>query len=95
MNDQALSDGDARARHACAGPTGEAGDAVEENGGRGSRRGHRRLAARRYDLLIHLTESWRGAWLARVLRPRWAVAPEHGSGGRRWRNSFTHLVPDA
>lgn len=54
---------------------------------------YRRLAARRYDLLIHLTESWRGAWLARVLRPRWTVAPEHASGGRRWRNSFTHLVP--
>lgn len=54
---------------------------------------YRRLAARRYDLIIHLTESWRGAWLARALRVRWAVAPRHARGGRRWRGSFTHLVP--
>lgn len=54
---------------------------------------YRRLAARRYDLLIHLTESWRGAWLARSLRARWAVAPERRGAGRRWRNSFSHLVP--
>ena len=53
---------------------------------------YRRLAARRYDLLIHLTESWRGAWLTRGLRPRWAVALEHRGGGKRWRKCFTHLV---
>ena len=53
----------------------------------------RGLAARRYDLLIHLSESWRGAWLARALGARWAVAPARRTGGRRWRNSFTHLVP--
>jgi len=54
---------------------------------------YRRLAARRYDLLIHLSESWRGAWLARSLGARWAVAPERRGAGRRWRNSFSHLVP--
>lgn len=53
---------------------------------------YRRLAARRYDLLIHLSESWRGAWLARMLGARWAVAPEHRGGGKRWRNSFSHLA---
>ncbi len=54
---------------------------------------YRRLAARRYDLLVHLTESWRGAWLARSLGARWTVAPERRSAGRRWRSSFSHLVP--
>ena len=53
----------------------------------------RRLAARHYDLMIHLTENWRGAWLARALALRWAVAPERSDAGRCWRNSFTHLVP--
>ena len=56
---------------------------------------YRRLAARRYDLLIHLTESWRGAWLARALRARWAVAPERKGAGRHWRASFSHLAPRA
>ena len=56
---------------------------------------YRRLAARRYDLLIHLSESWRGAWLARSLGARWTVAPQRKPDGRRWRNSFSHLVPGA
>ncbi len=51
----------------------------------------RRLAARRYDLLVTLTEHPRGASLARLLRPRYAVAPEQPGRGRLWRNSFTHL----
>ena len=54
---------------------------------------YRRLATRRYDLLIHLSESWRGAWLARSLGARWAVAPERRNAGRWWRTSFSHLVP--
>jgi len=33
------------------------------------------LRERRYDLLIHLTEQPRGAWLARGLAPRYSVAP--------------------
>lgn len=53
------------------------------------------LRARRYDLIVHLTDSWRGAWLVRCLRPRLSVAgfsplrPPH----KFWRNSFTHLAP--
>lgn len=53
------------------------------------------LRARRYDLLIQLTESWRGAWLARTLQPRFSVAvfspllPPHPF----WANAFTHLAP--
>ena len=51
----------------------------------------RTLQRRRYDLLLHLTEHPRGAWLARALRPRFAVAPKLAHRGRFWRTSFTHL----
>ncbi len=48
--------------------------------------------ARRYDLLIHLTEHPRGAMLARLLRPRYRVAREFAAKrGKVWRGSFTHL----
>jgi heptosyltransferase-3 len=49
------------------------------------------LRARRYDLLVSLTEHPRGAWLARLLGVRHAVAPEQPHRGRLWRASFTHL----
>ncbi len=49
------------------------------------------LRARRYDLVIHLTEHPRGAWLTRLLGPRWSVAAKKGGRGDFWRNSFTHL----
>ena len=49
----------------------------------------RRLRAARYDLLVHLTDHPRGAWLARALRVRASVAPRRG--GRWWRSSFSHL----
>lgn len=52
------------------------------------------LRERRYDLVVHLTDHRRGAWLARSLKPRHAVAPrlrdESGLAGRFWRSSFTH-----
>ena len=51
----------------------------------------RALRARRYDLLVNLTEHPRGAWLARLLGPRWSVAPEQPHRGRLWHRSFTHL----
>src|SRR5947199_396270 len=51
----------------------------------------RELGARHYDLLVHLTEHPRGATLARLLRPRYAVARERSDAGRWWRRSFTHL----
>jgi heptosyltransferase-3 len=51
----------------------------------------RALRARGYDLLVNLTEHPRGAWLARLLAPRWSVAPEQAHRGRLWRSSFTHL----
>src|ERR1051325_6686891 len=48
------------------------------------------LRARRYDLLIHLTESYRGALLAQWLAPRVSVAQNYGQRGRFWHGSFTH-----
>ncbi len=50
----------------------------------------RQLRARRYDLLVHLSEHPRGAWLARALGPRIAVAPDHPDKPRFWKRSFTH-----
>jgi lipopolysaccharide heptosyltransferase III len=47
------------------------------------------LRSRRYQLLVHLTDHWRGAWLAQALRPRWSVAPARASAFWRW--SFSHL----
>jgi heptosyltransferase-3 len=55
----------------------------------------RALRARRYDLLVHLTEHPRGAWLRRVLGVRYSVAPIVRTRGRWWSKSFTHLYPIA
>ena len=58
---------------------------------------YRALRSRRYDLLVHLSDQVRGAWLARLLGCRYAVAPERAAGraaGRRfWKHSFTHRFP--
>jgi heptosyltransferase-3 len=51
------------------------------------------LKARRYDLLVHLSEQPRGAWLARLLGARWSVAPAMPHRGAFWKRSFTHLYP--
>jgi heptosyltransferase-3 len=49
------------------------------------------LRARRYDLVLHLSVHTRGAWLVRLLRPRWSVAPRFRDGF--WANSFSLLYP--
>ena len=49
------------------------------------------LKARRYDLLIHLTEHRRGMWLAKTLKPRFAVAPQFRNRDALWDESFTHF----
>ena len=51
------------------------------------------LRSRNYDLLVHLTEQPRGAWLARALGVRYSVAPAVPDRGRFWARSFTHLYP--
>ena len=57
----------------------------------------RALRARRYDLVVHLTEHPRGAWLSRIAGARWSVAPERERAGWFWRSCFTHrfLLPRA
>jgi heptosyltransferase-3 len=51
------------------------------------------LCGRRYDLLVHLSEHPRGAWLARSLGARHSVAHDFGRKANAWKKSFTHLVP--
>jgi heptosyltransferase-3 len=53
----------------------------------------RALRARHYDLIVHLTEHPRGAWLTRLLRPRYAVGRELLRPHWLWRTSFTHYYP--
>jgi heptosyltransferase III len=53
----------------------------------------RRLRARRFDLLVHLTEHPRGLHLARLLRPRWSVTRERQTHAALWRRHFTHFYP--
>ena len=48
------------------------------------------LRARRYDLVVHLTEHPRGAWLVRLLKPRYSVGRHLEHAHRLWRSSFTH-----
>lgn len=51
------------------------------------------LRRRRYDLVIHLTEHWRGAWLARLLGARWAATYKVPGRNRFWQFSFSHHIP--
>ena len=51
------------------------------------------LRARRFDLIVHLSEQPRGAWLARALGARYSVAPAVPGRGSLWAKSFTHLFP--
>ena len=46
------------------------------------------LRARQYQLVVHLTDHWRGAWLAALLRPTWSVAP--AVDNPVWRRAYTH-----
>ena len=49
------------------------------------------LRARRYDLIVHLTEHRRGRWLTRLLKPRYAVAPRVRKDEASWAATFSHL----
>lgn len=50
------------------------------------------LRSRRYDLLVHLTDHPRGAWLSWLLGPRWSVSYERPGRQRWWKRSFSHLA---
>jgi heptosyltransferase-3 len=54
---------------------------------------HAAMRARSYNLIVHLSEHPRGAWLARSLGARYAVAHDFPRKHRAWKQSFTHLVP--
>jgi heptosyltransferase-3 len=49
------------------------------------------LRSRRYDLIIHLTDHPRGAWISRFCGVRWAVARRVGGRGAWWSKAFTHF----
>lgn len=51
------------------------------------------LRERRYELVVHLSEHPRGAWLARSLGARHAIAFDFPRKSRLWRASFSHLAP--
>ncbi len=53
----------------------------------------RSMQARRYDLIVHLTEHPRGAMLCQLLGPRWSVARSQPDRGWFWKKSFTHRYP--
>lgn len=52
-----------------------------------------RLRARRYDLLVHLTEHPRGLVVALATGARWAVARTPRRRAWAWRRVYTHLYP--
>jgi heptosyltransferase-3 len=54
---------------------------------------HSTLRARRFDLIVHLSEQPRGAWLARSLGAAYSVAPVASGRGAFWQRGFTHLYP--
>jgi len=47
-----------------------------------------RLREHRYQLVVHLTDHWRGAWLVQLLRPHWSVAPARDNAF--WKAAFSH-----
>ncbi len=55
----------------------------------------RELHAQQYDVLIHLTEHWRGPTLKRLLGIRFAVTADYAKrrDSRWWQSSFTHRYP--
>ncbi len=55
----------------------------------------RKVRARNYDLLIHLSDHKRGAWLSRWLRTPVSIAPRLRRADRFWRGSFSHFYINA
>jgi heptosyltransferase-3 len=54
---------------------------------------HSALRARSYDLIVHLSEHPRGAWLARSLGAHHTVAHDFARKAGIWKKSFSHLAP--
>lgn len=51
------------------------------------------LRDRHYDLIVHLTDHPRGAWITYMCNARWAVTRRIGGRGRWWRKAFSHTYP--
>ena len=55
------------------------------------------LKQRNFDLVIHLTESWRGAILCRLLKPKYSIVAKYphnkGRQTKLWLNSFSFHYP--
>jgi len=52
----------------------------------------KRLKTNPYDLVLNLTDRWRGAWLTRILKPDYSVSlPYKHRRGKFWARSFSHL----
>ena len=49
------------------------------------------LRERRYDLIVHLTEHPRGAWLRRLTGARYSLAPKSTESSWFWKSSFSHF----
>lgn len=49
------------------------------------------LRSRHYDLIIHLTEHNRGAWLKRLTGAKYGIAKRLSGKGRAWENAFSHF----
>lgn len=49
------------------------------------------LRSRHYDLIIHLTEHNRGAWLKRLTGAKYGLAARLPDKGRAWKKSFSHF----
>lgn len=50
------------------------------------------LRARHYDLIVHLTDHPRGAWISRLCKAPWAVARKAPKRGAWWNRAFTHFI---
>jgi heptosyltransferase III len=50
------------------------------------------LRDNQYDLVINLTDRWRGGWLTRVINPDYSVSrPYKHRRGKLWRKCFSHI----
>jgi heptosyltransferase-3 len=52
-----------------------------------------RLRSKHYDLVIHLSEHPRGAWIKRLTGAHYGVARSLGDRSFWWKNSFSHFFP--
>ncbi len=54
----------------------------------------KQLKSEKYDLIIHLTEHWRGALIKRFTNVKYAISAKYTRrSGIFWKNSFTHHYP--